>query len=186
MAAIITALQTIVSRRVNPAVPAVVTVAMVNAGTAPNVIPNRAELRGTLRATDHETRALLQRELRDISIHIAAAHHVEAVVTFSAGVPPVINDARAAGWAFDAATALCGADSVVPLGITNMAGEDFAWYQRKIPGCFMRIGAREADQPMIPAHSPAFDVAEGAIVVGASVLAECARRASAAIAAESR
>ncbi|MEO8621428.1 MAG: M20 family metallopeptidase [bacterium] len=185
MAAIITALQTIVSRRVNPAVPAVVTVAMVNAGTAPNVIPHRAELRGTLRATDHETRALLQQELRDISGHVAAAHHVSAVVTFSAGVPPVINDARAAAWASDAATALHGADAVVPLGITNMAGEDFAWYQAKIPGCFLRVGAREAHEPMIPAHSPAFDVAEDAIVVGASVLAECARRASAALAAES-
>jgi amidohydrolase len=186
LAAIVTALQTIVSRRVNPATPAVVTVAMVSAGTAPNVIPDRAELRGTLRATDHETRALLQRELRDISVHVAAAHHVDAVVTFSAGVPPVINDPRAAGWAVDAATALLGADSVLPLGITNMAGEDFAWYQRKIPGCFLRVGAREAGEPVIPAHSPAFDVAEEAIFVGAAVLAECARRASASIAAESR
>ena len=187
MAAIVTALQTIVSRRVNPAVPAVVTVAMVNAGTAPNVIPDRAELRGTLRATDHETRGLLQSELREISAHIAAAHHVEAVVTFSAGVPPVVNDARAAEWAADAAIAVLGAAAaVVLLGITNMAGEDFAWYQRKIPGCFLRVGAREADQPVTPAHSPVFDVAEDAIFVGASVLAECARRASAAIAAEHR
>ena len=65
-----------------------------------------------------------------------------------------------------------------------MAGEDFAWYQREIPGCFLRVGAREADQQMIPAHSPRFDVAEDAIVVGAAVLAECARRASTAVAGE--
>ncbi len=184
MAAVISALQTIVSRRVNPATPAVVTIGMVNAGTASNIIPERAELRGTLRATDHETRALLQAEMREISTHIAAAHHVQAAVTFSAGVPPVINDARAARWASDAATEMLGAGSLVPLGITNMAGEDFAWYQQQIPGCFLRVGARERDEPVIPAHSPQFDVSEEAIFVGAAVLAECARRASAGLAAE--
>ncbi|MEO5817022.1 MAG: M20 family metallopeptidase [Gemmatimonadaceae bacterium] len=184
MAALISALQTIVSRRVNPATPAVVTIGAVSAGTASNVIPERAEMRGTLRATDHATRALLQTEVRDISTHIAAAHRVVAEVTFSAGVPPVINDARASGWAADAAAELLGADAVVPLGITNMAGEDFAWYQHRIPGCFLRVGARERDEPVIAAHSPRFDVSEDAIFVGAAVLAACARRASAELAAE--
>ena len=141
MAALISALQTIVSRRVNPATPAVVTVGMVSAGTAPNVIPDRAVLRGTLRATDNETRELLQTELREIAMHISAAHRVEARVTLGAGVPPVINDARAAAWAANAAGAVLGAGSVVPLGAPNMAGEDFAWYQRRIPGCFLRVGA---------------------------------------------
>ena len=182
MAALISALQTIVSRRVNPATPAVVTVGMASAGTAANVIPQRAELRGTLRAVDHETRALLREELRWIARHVAAAHHVEATVMFGAGVPPVINDVRATAWAVDAVTSVLGANAVVPLGITNMAGEDFAWYQQRIPGCFLRIGAREPDQPVIPAHSPTFDVAEGAICVGAALLADCARRASAALA----
>ena len=184
MAALISALQTIVSRRVNPATPAVVTIGSVNAGTAANVIPERAELHGTLRATDRETRALLHFELREIAKHIAAAHHVEATVTFGAGVPPVINDARAARWAAAAAQDVLGSDAVVPLGITNMAGEDFAWYQERMPGCFLRVGAREPDQQVIAAHSPQFDVAEDAIFVGAAVLAECARRASAAVAAE--
>ena len=135
-------------------------------------------------ATDRETRALLRFELRDIAQHIAAAHHVEATVTFGAGVPPVINDAQAAGWAAAAAKDVLGSDAVVPLGITNMAGEDFAWYQERMPGCFLRVGAREPDQQVIAAHSPQFDVAEDAIFVGAAVLAECARRASDAMAAE--
>ena len=186
MAALISALQTIVSRRVNPATAAVVTVGMVSAGTAPNVIPDRATLRGTLRAIDHETRALLQDELRWIATHVAASHRVEATVTFGAGVPPVVNDARATAWASDAALGVLGAGAIVPLGITNMAGEDFAWYQQRIPGGFLRIGARAPDQPVIPAHSPMFDVAEDAIFVGAALLAECARRASAALAAAAR
>ena len=184
VAALVTALQTIVSRRVNPAVPAVVTVGMMSAGTAPNVIPDRATIRGTLRATDEDTRTLLKTEVRHIALQVAAAHRVEARVVFAAGVPPVVNSESAAGWARSAAVAVLGADAVVPLGTPNMAAEDFAWYLRTIPGCFLRIGARLPHEPMIPAHSPAFDVAEDAILVGAAVLAECARRASAALALE--
>ena len=182
MAVLISALQTIVSRRVDPASPAVLTIGVASAGTAANIIPERAELRGTLRATDRATRELLRSELREITTHIAAAHHVVATVTFGSGVPPVINDARATEWAVAAAEGVLGAESVVPLGITNMAGEDFAWYQERIPGCFLRVGARGADEAIIAAHSPHFDVAEDAIFVGAAVLAECARRASAAVA----
>jgi hippurate hydrolase len=181
MAALIASLQTIVSRSVNPALPAVVTVGMVSAGSAPNVIPDRATIRGTLRATDDTTRALLQTEVRNITQHIAAAHKLEARISIGAGVPPVINSEHAAGWARDAAIATLGSDSVVPLGSVNMAAEDFAWYLQKIPGCFLRFGARRAGEPIIPAHSPTFDVAEDAILVGARVLAESARRASAAL-----
>ena len=181
MAALITSLQTIVSRSVNPALPAVVTVGMVSAGGAPNVIPDRATLRGTLRATDDDTRALLQNEVRNIAEHVAAAHKLEARVTIGSGVPPVINSEEAATWAREAAIATLGPDAVVPLGGANMAAEDFAWYLQKIPGCFLRFGARRPGEPVIPAHSPNFDVAEDAILVGARVLAECARRASAAL-----
>ncbi len=184
LAAIVTALQTIVSRRVNPATPAVVSVGTINSGTAANVIPERARLTGTLRATDPATRALLQQEVRDIATSIAHAHRVEADVSFSSGVPPVVNDARAAGIAAAAAASTVGEQNVVPLGITNMAAEDFAFYLERMPGCFLRIGARREGEPVIAAHSSHFDVAEEAIMVGARVLAECARRASAALAQE--
>ena len=186
MASVISALQTIVARRVNPATPAVVTVGMISAGSAPNIIPEHVELRGTLRATDHVTRMLLQDELRQICTHIASAHRVNARVTFSSGVPPVVNGEDAAAWAADAAAHVLGPDAVVPLGYTNMAGEDFAFYQERIPGCFLRVGARHADEEVIAAHSPRFDVAEDAIAVGAAVLAECARRASSSLKAGAR
>ncbi len=182
LAALVTAFQTIVSRRVNPASPAVVTIGTVSAGTASNVIPDRATLRGTLRATDVETRALLRTEVREIAAHIAAAHRVEAQVSFGAGLPPVVNYPAAAALAAEAAAALLGEDAVVPLGITNMAGEDFACYLQSIRGCFLRVGARHEGEPVIAAHSPMFDVAEDAIFVGAAVLAESARRASTALA----
>lgn len=181
LAALVTALQTIVSRRVNPTLPAVVTVGMISAGTAPNIIPDRASLQGTLRATDDATRAMLREALRDISTHVAAAHGLEARVTMGTGIPPVVNGEDAARWAADAAAAVLGAESIVPLGTPNMAAEDFAFYLQRIPGCFLRVGARRPGEPVIAAHSPQFDVAEEAIRIGALVLAEAARRASTAL-----
>ena len=169
------------SRRVNPASPAVVTVGMVNAGTAANIIPDRAMLEGTLRATDSATRSTLRDALRDMATHVAAAHGLEASVTMRMGVPPVVNGDDAARWAGAAAASLLGDECVVPLGTPNMAAEDFAFYLERIPGCFLRVGARRAGEPVIAAHSPQFDVAEECIAVGATVLAEAARRASTAL-----
>jgi amidohydrolase len=182
VAALITTLQTIVSRRVNPASPAVLTVGTVHAGTASNIIPDRATISGTLRATDAGTRALLKRELEHIAVKTAEAHGLVARVTLGDGVAPVVNTAREAAWAAEAASAILGADAVVALGITNMAAEDFASYLERVPGCFLRVGARREGERVIAAHSPEFDVAEEAIAVGAAVLAESARRASRALA----
>ena len=184
--ALITALQTVVSRRVNPASPAVLTIGVITAGTAPNVIPDHAVLRGTLRAADVETRATLQAGLRTIAEHIAAAHGLDAHVEIDEGVPPVINTADAASWAAEAAGIVLGQNAIIPLGTTNMAAEDFAWYLQTIRGCFLRIGARREGERFIPAHSPEFDVAEEVIAVGAEVLAESARIASAALVEASR
>jgi amidohydrolase len=181
LAAVVTALQTIVARRVNPALHAVVTVGMIAAGTAPNVIPDRATLQGTLRATEPETRRMLLDAVREIATHVASAHGLEVRVSFGMGVPPLLNDPRAAEWAAAAVTAVLGAGAVVPLGTTNMAAEDFASYLERIPGCFLRVGARREGEQMIAAHSSQFDVAEDCIAVGAAVLAESARRASAAL-----
>jgi hippurate hydrolase len=181
-AAIIGALQTIVARRVNPATPAVVTVATVHAGSALNVIPDHATLGGTLRAVDPDTRALLAVEVRRLAEGIAAAHGITATVTLTHGPPPIVNPERPAAWARQAVESLLGADAVVPLGITNMAGEDFAYYMERIPGCFLRVGARLAHEPVIPAHTPQFHAAEESLFVGAAVLAETARVASAELA----
>ncbi len=181
-AALVMALQTIVSRRVDPATPAVVTVATLRAGTALNVIPAHATIAGTLRSVDTGTRRLLDTSLRQLADGIASAHGMTAAVTVSLGPPPIVNPDRPVRWAREAVTSLLGTDALVPLGITNMAGEDFAYYMEKLPGCFLRIGARLANEPVIAAHTPQFHAAEDSLFVGAAVLAECARVASAALA----
>jgi hippurate hydrolase len=177
-AAVVTALQTIVSRRLNPASPGVVTVGSLHAGTAPNVIPDRAQLAGTIRAVEPRTRQLLLDEVRRLVESVAAAYGLGARVEVAMGTPPLINPARGAAWARAAATELLGADAVVGLGFLNMGGEDFAYYLERMDGCFLRIGAREPGGEATAAHSPRFAPAEEAIFCGAAVLAACARHAS--------
>ncbi len=180
-AAVITALQTVVARRIDPAKPAVCTVGSVHAGVASNVIPETAILTGTLRAMDAPTRARLVSEVTRIATDVASGYGVTAVVEVEHGTPPIVNPVRESEWARAAVANVLGPDAIVPFGITNMGGEDFAFYLERIPGCFLRIGSRGPGEAATAAHSPRFDVAEGAILVGAGVLAECARVASSAI-----
>lgn len=177
-AALVMAIQTIVARRLNPAVPGVVTVGQISAGSAPNVIPDRAQLRGTIRAVDAPSRQLMMEELKRLAHSVAAAHGVSARVDVPEGTPPVVNPAAMTEVAREAVRRVLGEHALSPLGFVNLAGEDFAYYMERMPGCFLRVGAREAGGPMIPAHSPRFVPAEESLFVGAAVLAECARVAS--------
>lgn len=180
-AAVVTALQTIVARRLNPATAGVVTVGTIRAGTAANIIPGNATLAGTVRATDPASRALMLEEVERLATTIAAAHRLTAKVSFDRGSPPIVNPPQPVAWAREAVTSLLGADALVPLGTTNMAAEDFAHYMELVPGCFLRIGAREEGGEVIPAHAPKFHAAEESIFVGAAVLAETARVAARAL-----
>jgi hippurate hydrolase len=176
-AELIVALQTIVSRRLDPALPGVVTVGAVHAGRAANVIPESAELTGTIRATTPASRALLVGELARIARAVADTHRLTADVVITEGTPPVVNSHNGAAWAARAVRRVLGDQALVPLGTTNMGGEDFAFYLEKLPGCFLRIGAREAGGEHRAAHTPRFYPAEDALFIGAAVLAQCAREA---------
>jgi amidohydrolase len=174
---LIGALQTIVSRRLDPSLPGVLTVGAVHAGRAANVIPETAELSGTIRATTAAARALLVGELERISLSVAGTHRLTADVEITEGTPPVVNAPEAAAWAARAVREVLGQHALVPLGTTNMGGEDFAYYLEKMPGCFLRIGAREPGGERLAAHTPRFHPAEDSLFIGAAVLAQCAREA---------
>jgi amidohydrolase len=180
--ALILALQTIVARRLSPGTPAVVSIGTLNAGSAPNIIPDTASLTGTLRSLDPETRRLLHAEVRRIAESTARAHGLEARVSLELGPPPVVNPAEPVEWARQAVRSLLGEEALVPLGYQNMGGEDFAYYLEKASGCFLRVGACEEGGAFIPAHTPRFYAADESIFVGAAVLAETARVAAAACA----
>ncbi|MFQ5599683.1 MAG: M20 family metallopeptidase [Candidatus Krumholzibacteriia bacterium] len=183
LGALIGGLQTIVSRRLHPGRAGVVSVGTLAAGTAANIIPDTASMAGTLRAADPQTRRLLHDETRRVAERTAEAFGLQAGVHLELGTPPIVNEEAHVAWARQAVTALLGEQALAPLGSPNMAGEDFAFYLERFPGCFLRIGAREADGKVLPAHSRHFYAAGGSIFVGAAVLAETARIASAALAA---
>ncbi|HMA24977.1 MAG TPA: M20 family metallopeptidase, partial [Gemmatimonadaceae bacterium] len=105
LASIISALQTIVARRLNPATPGVVTIGTVHAGSAPNIIPERAHLSGTVRAVDPTSRDLMLGEVKRISEAVASGLGVEARVTLDRGTPPIVNSPTATAWAHSAASA---------------------------------------------------------------------------------
>jgi amidohydrolase len=185
-AALVQALQTIVSRRIDPALPAVVTVGTIHGGEAPNVIPEQVALSGTLRATLPEVRTFLHSEVRRLVEGVSATYGLQGTLAIESGPPPLVNDPVATQWARSAVQELLGEEALRPYGTVNLAGEDFACYLERIPGAFLRIGARQPDSQWWPAHSPRFLPAEESLFVGAAVLANCARRAAASLAASAR
>lgn len=178
LGALIGALQTLVARRLAPGTPAVVTVGSVRAGSAPNVIPAHARLAGTLRSMDSQTRSFLHDEMRHLVEAVASAHRLTSRVEIESGTPPVVNAPAAARCAARAVEALLGSQALADFATPNLGGEDFGFYLERLPGAFLRIGAREPGGEVIPAHSPRFHAAEESLFVGAAVLAETARIAA--------
>ena len=162
------ALQTIVSREVDPAHPSVVSVGLLQAGTAANVIAGRAKLEGTIRAQDSHVRSHLQTSVRRIAESIAQLHGAKIHVEMKQGTPQVMNTPEMTQLAHEAASLAIGKDSVVPLKTANMGGEDFSFYLEQIPGAYVRFGSQIANRENLPAHSSRFDFDERAIAVGAA------------------
>lgn len=177
-AAAVLQLNATAGRRLEPDRHGTLTVTRCRAGEARNVIPEAAEIGGTIRAMDREGRELLSRSLERVVRSSAETHDVDVEVEITRLVPPLVSDEETAAHVGAAARGLLGEGGVVPLRTVNLAGEDFAHYVEEIPGCFFRVGAREPGGERIPAHSPRFYAADGSIFVGAGILAESARRAS--------
>lgn len=177
-ALMVTALQTIVSREVDPGQPAVVTVGSFQAGSRPNVIAGSARFTGTARAHDHGVRSLLLSAIERQVRAIAVAQGVEVDVDIQRCSPPVRNPAFGVALARDAASAV-GA-TAVPFDVTNMGGEDFSRYLGLVPGCYIRMGASPGEDSH-PAHSDKFDFDEAALPIGAAWLAQVARLAGEAL-----
>ncbi len=175
---LVTALQTIVSREVNPARPSVISVGRFIAGTAPNVIAGRALLEGTIRAQHTDTQEHLHRAIRRIATSVAQLHGAHVDVDIKRLTPVLDNTAEMAALARGAAVAALGQDSVVELATANMGGEDFAHFLTHVPGCYVRFGSQVPGLESQPAHSSRFDFDERSLGAGAAWFAEVARRAA--------
>ncbi|WP_019007065.1 amidohydrolase [Cohnella laeviribosi] len=170
---LVTALQTIVARNVNPLESAVLSVGRFQSGTANNVIAERSKLAGTVRSLKPEVRSLMRSRLEEVVRHTAALHGVEANFQFVEGYPPVVNDEREARRILRVASALLGEDRVLECE-PIMAGEDFSYYLNERPGCFFFVGAGREDGSSPPHHHPRFDIDERAMLVAARLLVAAA------------
>jgi hippurate hydrolase len=168
------ALQTIVSREVDPSFPAVVTVGEFHAGTAPNVISGSAKLSGTVRAQHDHVRQQLEIAIKRISIAVGDLHGAQVEVKFFRGTPPIVVTEPMAEISRQAAAKVVPQEDIFPLRTANMGGEDFAFYLEQIPGSFIRYGAQLEGKESYPAHSSKFDFDEGALIYGARYMAEVA------------
>jgi amidohydrolase len=153
-------IQSIVSRNVDPLKPVVVSFGTINSGTIYNIIPNEAELTGTVRTFDPTLQALAEKRLREITKDTCKAFGASAEVEYEKGYPPLINDEAMVDFVLETAEKVLGKESVVEIDPV-MGGEDFAYFLQKAPGTFLFFGM--GDGMEYPHHHPAFDMDEKAL-----------------------
>lgn len=176
-AAMVGALQTMVTRRLDAHQPAVLTIAHIRAGTTNNIIPETAFLEGTLRTLSPRTRERAHEEIRRICTHTALAHGCRAEVEIELGYPVTVNDADAVGSLTDVCGALLGPDRVVTMPAPIMGAEDFSYVLERVPGALAFLGGcppgtDPATAP--PNHSNRVVFDEAAMPTGVAVYAALA------------
>jgi hippurate hydrolase len=173
---IVLALQAMVTRRFDATDAVVVTVAQMEAGSAHNIIPDRAQMKGTIRTLSPTNREAVGQAIRQLAEHIAAAHDCLAEVTITEGFPPTVNDPRAVALAETVATGLAGG-AFMRLPAPIMGAEDFSYVLAKVPGMMGFLGVAEAGadwRQCCGIHSNRMVVDEAALPRGAAFLAACA------------
>ena len=137
---IVTALQSLVTRRVEAFDPVVLSITRIDAGTTGNVIPESARLLGTLRSFSEKSRNTAREGIERIATNIARAHGVEAEVTLTPGYPVTINDEKFVGFAQNVAQDLFGERGYLRMPAPIMGAEDFSYVLQKMPGCMVFLG----------------------------------------------
>ncbi len=173
--AIVSALQSVVSRNVEPTETAVVTIAEIRGGNAFNVIPPDVTMRGTARWFSPAVGDLLETAVTRIVRATAEAYGATADLTFARTYPATINDEAATALAKAAAETVVGEARVVPMAMPTMGGEDFSFMLNAKQGNYIMLGAgRSADDPQV--HSPLYDFNDDLLPVGASYWATLAEQ----------
>jgi hippurate hydrolase len=140
-AAMVGALQTAVTRRVSVFEPAVVTIARITAGTTSNIIPETAELQGTLRTLSDQTRKTMTAEIVRVCEHVGAAHGCQVAVDLQPGYPVTVNDADVADQVLAVASEVLGPRQVTVMPNPLMGAEDFSYVLQRVPGAIAFLGA---------------------------------------------
>ena len=168
-ASIVMALQTVVSRNVDPLQMAVVTVGALHAGKANNVIPASATLELSVRALDREVRVLLEQRIKALVAAQAQSYGVAACIDWRPGYAVLVNSVAETAFAREVALDLVGADRVTPQGPALSGSEDFAFMLERVPGSYLLIGNGAGDSPgACMVHNPGYDFDDANIAIGAA------------------
>lgn len=162
---LVTALQSVISRNVNPFSTNLISVTHIKAGTTWNVIPEDAFVEGTVRTLDATDRQFIKKRIYELTENIAQAFNLESEINWIVGPPTTKNDGKLAEFTIDIAKK-SGLEVVKPAD--SLGGEDFAFYQEKIKGMFILIGTGES----YPLHHPEFQVDPAALLATSNLLAK--------------
>lgn len=176
---IVQALQTMVTRRIDVFDPTIVTVARIVAGTTSNVIPETAQIQGTIRAVSERTRGKVHDGIRRVAEGIAAAHEMQVEVDVKLGYPVTVNGADFTDFAMGVARTVAGENRMVRLPNPVMGAEDFSYVIERVPGTMMFLGATPHDRnpfSAAPNHSNRVYFDEATMVEGATMYTAVAMR----------
>lgn len=174
LAHVIMGVNSIISRRLNPFEPAVISIGAVNGGFTENVIPDKVELKGTIRFTSLDIEKQIRVELTRV-FEIVKTLGGDYKLDFLFGGMPIINDKFVADTIASVGTDLLGKGKVLPME-KSLGAEDFPEFLRDAPGAMYMLGVKIEDRPVYELHHPKFDLDERALPVGTAVLAETALR----------
>jgi amidohydrolase len=170
-AQVINSLHHIVSRKVDPLHPAVITIGKIKGGNAENVIPDEVELSGTVRTLSINLRNQIPVWIENVLSGITLSYGGSYSFDYHYGTSPVINNDETTDFSFKTLKELFPEENVIELENPSMGAEDFGEYLMKIPGTFLRLGVRNKEKGIIaPLHSPYFDIDEDALPIGVSAL----------------
>ncbi len=174
-AEIIGALQTIVSRNVAPLQSAVISVTTVHSGTAFNVIPQTAELTGTIRTFDHDVRAMVLERFQQVIESMARALGCQVQIEVKRVTPALINNASLAARLQETARRVLPTNTLDTSGYLTMGAEDMAFMQERLPGCYFFVGSNNKEKHLdYGHHHPKFDFDEEALPSAAALMAAAA------------
>ncbi|MFN9561497.1 MAG: M20 family metallopeptidase, partial [Dolichospermum sp.] len=176
-AQIVSALQTIVSRNINPLDSAVVTVGELHAGTAVNVIADTAKMGGTVRYFNPDLAGFFKERIEKIIAGICQSHGANYDLDYIHLYPPVINDAQVAALVRSVAEEVIE----IPIGVFSecqtMGGEDMSFFLQEVPGCYFFLGSANAEKKLdYPHHHPRFDFDETALPIGVEMFVRCVEK----------
>lgn len=169
---VVSGLQTIVSRNVNPMEPAVITVGRFEAGTKHNIIAETAELEGTIRSQSDGTKALLKKRFFEIVNQITSAMGAEVEIDFYDGYPATVNDLKWATQLKRSINSIYG-EEATPSLVPSLAGEDFSRFLQKYPGVYYWLGT-SVGEGQKPLHNPGFKLNENAFEYGITAMVNMA------------